>query len=67
MEEAGNHLMNKPHKRWNDTIKECLRKKEVEMAGKQGEWSRIRVNGKGCKRECMGCSPGDETPTLMKY
>ena len=36
------------------------------MSGKQGEWSRIGVNGRVCKGECMGCSPGDELLILTR-
>ena len=36
------------------------------MSGKQGGWSRIGVNGRGLGGGMHGCSPGDETQTLMR-
>ena len=36
------------------------------MSGKQGEWSRIGVNGGVVRGECMGRSPGDEPLTLPR-
>ena len=32
-------------RRWVDIVKDCLKKKEVCMPGKQGEWCMIGVNG----------------------
>ena len=44
---TGSHSVGRPQKRWLDTVKECWKKKEVWMSGKQGEWSRIGVNDRG--------------------
>ena len=43
---AGSRSAGGPRKRWTDTMKKCL-KKMVQISGKQGEWSRIGVNGRG--------------------
>ena len=42
---VGGPLVGRPWKLWIDTMK--FLKKEVWMSGKQREWSRIRVNGRG--------------------
>ena len=44
---TGSHSVGRLWKRWTDIVKECLRKKEVWMSGKQGGWCRIGVNGGG--------------------
>ena len=37
------------------------------MSGKQGEWYKIGVNGRGCRRgEYIGHSLGDEPLTLTR-
>ena len=36
------------------------------MSGKQGEWSRIGVNGGVCKGECIRRSLGNEPLTLTR-
>ena len=40
---AGSRSVDRPWKRWIDTMKDCLRKK-VWMSGKQREWCRIGLN-----------------------
>ena len=57
---AGSQSVSRPKKRWTDTVKECLKKKEVWISGKQGEWCMAGV----CGGECMGCSLWDELLTL---
>ena len=39
-EYVGNRSVGRPLKRWIDTVMDCVRKKEVWMSGKQGEWCR---------------------------
>ena len=47
-------------KRWLDTVKECLRKRGLDVR----QVSRmVRV----CEEEYMGHSPGDEPLTLTRY
>ena len=43
---AGSCSVDRPWKRWNDNVKECLRKRGLDVR-QAGEWSRIRVNGGG--------------------
>ena len=38
------YSMGKPRKRLIDTVKECLKKKDLDVS-EQGEWFRIGVNG----------------------
>ena len=37
----------RPRKRWIHTVNECLKERFLDLSGKQGEWSRIVVNGGG--------------------
>ena len=52
-EYMGIHLVSRPRKRWNDTVKNCFKKKEVLMSSKQGEWCIIEMNGEDL---CEGVS-----------
>ena len=45
-ESAGGHSVGRPRKRWIGTMKDCLRKRGLDVV-KQGEWSRIGMNGGG--------------------
>ena len=42
---AGIRLVSRPRKRWTDTMKDCLRKRDLDVS--EGEGCRIRVNGGG--------------------
>ena len=56
---AGTFSVGRPWKRWIDTVKECLRKRGLDV--RQG----MRMAGV-CKEESMRRSPGDESLTLMR-
>ena len=56
---AGNRLVGRPRKRWIYTMKECLRKRGLDVRQAR------RMVGV-CERECMGCSLEDEPLTLMR-
>ena len=43
---AGSHSVDRPQMRWIDTVKDCSRKRGW-MLGKQGEWCRLGMNGRG--------------------
>ena len=43
-EDAGTCSVSGSWKRWKDTVKECLRKRDL---GKEVEWCRVAVNGGG--------------------
>ena len=43
----GSHSVGQPQKREINSVNGCLKNKDVWMLGKQGEWSRIGVNGGG--------------------
>ena len=44
---AGSHSVVMPQKRWNDTVKECLRKRGLDVRQEQEELCKIDVNGGG--------------------
>ena len=44
---ACSRSVGRPWKRWIDTVKDCLKKREFWMSSKQGEWCMIRVNTEG--------------------
>ena len=44
---ASSCSVGRARKRYIDTVKDCLKKMSFWMSGKQGEWSRIGVNGGG--------------------
>ena len=41
---GGNLSVGRPRKRWIDTVKDCLRKRGLDVS-RQGEWCWIEVNG----------------------
>ena len=56
---AGSYSVGRPRKRWIDTMKVFKQKKKgVWMSGKQGEWSRIGVNGGGLEGSAGGIAQG---------
>ena len=62
----GSSSVGRPRKRWIDTMKECLKKRGLDvrqarrMVQDRSEWLEfVRV-------ECMGHSPGDEPLTLTR-
>ena len=59
-EYAGSHSVGRPQKRWIDNMKESLWKRARRMVQDRSEWWGF------VRRECMRCSPGDESMTLMK-
>ena len=63
---VNSHSVGKPHKRWIDTVKDCLRKRGLDV--RQG---RIMVQNRSewwgfVKGECMGHSPGGKPNSYMK-
>ena len=64
---AGSRSMDRPHKRWIDTMKECLKKTGLDvrqakrMVQYRSEWRRF-VRG-----NYIGHSPWDESLTLTRY
>ena len=60
---AGSHSVGRPRKRWIDAVKECLKKRgsdvrqAIRMVQDRSEWWGF----------VMGCTPGDEPLTLMRY
>ena len=61
---TGSPLVGTPRKRWVDTLKDCLRKKVLDvrqsmrMEEDRNEWREV------CEREFMGRSQSDEPQTL---
>ena len=56
---AGSHSVGRPWKRWIDTVKECLKKRGLDVRQAR------RMLGV-CEGECIGHSPGDEPMTLSR-
>ena len=42
---AGSRSVGRPQKRWNDTMKDCLKKRGLDV--RQGEWRMIGLYGGG--------------------
>ena len=63
---TGSHSVGRPWKRWIDIVKECSRKKGLDVSQARrlvqdrNEWWGV------CEGECMGCSPGDKPLTLTR-
>ena len=63
---AGSRSVGRPRKRWIYIVKECLRKRGLDvrqvrrMVQNRSEWGEV------CEGECMECSPGDEPLTLTR-
>ena len=59
---AGSHSVARARKRWIDTVKDCLKKRGLEvtqarrMVQDRNEWG-------DCEGECMGCRSGYEPPS----
>ena len=45
-EYVGSHSVGRLQKRWIDNMKDCLRKRGLDVS-QQGEWCRIELNGEG--------------------
>ena len=55
---AGSGSVGRQQKRWIDIVKDCLRKRGLDV---RREWCRVGVNGWGlCEGECMERSPRDK-------
>ena len=52
----GNRSAGRPRKRWLDTVKECLKKRGLDVPQDRSVY----------EGECMGHSPGDEPLTLTR-
>ena len=59
---AGSPSVGRPQKRWIDNMKECFRKRGLDLRQLR-KWCRIEGV---CEGECMGCSLGYEPLTLMR-
>ena len=57
---AGSRSVGRPRKRWIDTVKECLKKRGLDIR-------QAKRRAGVCKGECLGRSPGDEPQTLARY
>ena len=57
---AGSCVVGRPQKRWIDTVKECLRKRSLDV---RQAW---RMAQDRCEGECMGFSLVDEPVALTK-
>ena len=53
-EGVGSRSVGRPQKRWIDTVKECLKKRVLDVR-------QARRMAEVCKRKCMGRSPGVNT------
>ena len=56
---AGSRSVGRPLKRWIDTVKECLKKRRLDVR-------QARRMAGVCEGECTGRSPGDEPQTLTR-
>ena len=62
---AGSRSVGRPWKRWIDMVKDCLKKRGLNVRQTRRmvhHRSMVRV----CEGECMGRSPGDEPLTLTR-
>ena len=56
---VGSHSVGRLRKRWIDTMKECLRKRGLDV---RQEWRMVQDRSEwwGFEGKCIGCSPGNE-------
>ena len=62
---AGFRSVDRPRKRWIDTVKECLNKRFDYQASKENSPGWEKMVGV-CEGEYMGRSPGEESLTLTR-
>ena len=63
---ASSHSVGRPRKRWVDTVKDCFKRRSLDVSQEERMVHHKREWRGFVREKCVGCSPGDEPLTLMR-